>query len=124
MTTRLSLTTVALLAVGLVLAACTTQTEMAAEVEHPTDPTGKTTATAAPLATSGQLPTASPPPPTPTPTEMPTAEPTATAGPTLILPDLGPAPDITNEIWLNSDQPLNLELLKGEVVLVDFWTFG
>jgi hypothetical protein len=50
--------------------------------------------------------------------------PTPTSMPGLSLPDLGPAPDITNEIWLNTDQPLNLEALRGKVVLVEFWTFG
>lgn len=33
------------------------------------------------------------------------------------------APNITNPIWLNSE-PLHLSDLKGEVVLVEFWTFG
>ena len=33
------------------------------------------------------------------------------------------APDITNQIWLNSE-PLHLADLKGKVVLVEFWTFG
>jgi hypothetical protein len=40
------------------------------------------------------------------------------------LPDLGPAPDISNEVWLNTDRPLNLEAVRGRVVLVEFWTFG
>lgn len=40
------------------------------------------------------------------------------------LPILGPAPDITNEIWLNTDGPLSLAALRGKVVLVEFWTFG
>ena len=44
--------------------------------------------------------------------------------PALLLPDLGPAPDITNEVWLNSEIPLNLEAVRGRVVLVEFWTFG
>ena len=34
-----------------------------------------------------------------------------------------PAPDINNEIWLNS-QPLQLSDLRGKVVMVEFWTFG
>ena len=34
-----------------------------------------------------------------------------------------PAPEITNEIWLNS-QPLQLDELRGNVVMVEFWTFG
>lgn len=33
------------------------------------------------------------------------------------------APEITNEIWLNS-APLHLSDLKGQVVMVEFWTFG
>jgi len=35
----------------------------------------------------------------------------------------GPAPEITNEIWLNSE-PLRLADLLGKVVMVEFWTFG
>ena len=34
-----------------------------------------------------------------------------------------PAPEITNDTWLNS-QPLHLEDLRGKVVMVEFWTFG
>jgi hypothetical protein len=56
--------------------------------------------------------------------EEPTDSPTATTHSTLVLPDLGPAPDITNEIWLNTERPLNLDALRGQVVLVEFWTFG
>jgi hypothetical protein len=51
-------------------------------------------------------------------------EPTPTLIPAQILPDLGPAPDIANEEWLNTDQPLNLAALRGKVVLLEFWTFG
>ena len=40
------------------------------------------------------------------------------------LPDLGEAPELTNEIWLNVDQPLRLVNLRGQVVLLDMWTFG
>ena len=40
------------------------------------------------------------------------------------LPDLGPAPEFVNEVWLNTDQPLRLADLRGQVVLVDMWTFG
>jgi len=40
------------------------------------------------------------------------------------LPDLGPAPELTNEVWINTDQPLRLADLGGKVVLVDMWTFG
>lgn len=40
------------------------------------------------------------------------------------LPDFGPAPEFTNESWLNSDVPLRLSQLRGQVVLLDMWTFG
>ena len=40
------------------------------------------------------------------------------------LPDLGPAPELTNEVWLNVDAPLRLADLHGKVVAIDMWTFG
>ena len=40
------------------------------------------------------------------------------------LPDLGPAPELTNTTWLNVDTPLRLADLHGKVVLVEMWTFG
>ena len=40
------------------------------------------------------------------------------------LPNLGPAPELQNEIWLNTDHPLRLADLRGSVVLIDMWTFG
>ncbi len=40
------------------------------------------------------------------------------------LPDLGPAPELQNEIWLNVDRPLRLSELRGKVVLLEMWTFG
>ena len=39
------------------------------------------------------------------------------------LPSLGPAPELRNEVWLNSE-PLRLADLRGNVVLLDMWTFG
>jgi hypothetical protein len=54
--------------------------------------------------------------PSPVP-EIETPPPTA-------LPNLGPAPELTNEVWLNSDQPLRLADLRGKVVLLEMWTFG
>ncbi len=40
------------------------------------------------------------------------------------LPDMGPAPELTNETWLNVDAPLRLADLRGKVVAIDMWTFG
>lgn len=40
------------------------------------------------------------------------------------LEDLGPAPELENEVWLNTDGPLRLANLRGQVVLLDMWTFG
>jgi hypothetical protein len=40
------------------------------------------------------------------------------------LPNLGPAPELENEIWLNVDAPLRLTDLRGKVVAIDMWTFG
>jgi len=40
------------------------------------------------------------------------------------LPDLGPAPELTNDIWLNVPAPLRLADLRGKVVIVEMWTFG
>jgi hypothetical protein len=40
------------------------------------------------------------------------------------LPDLGAAPELTNETWLNVDAPLRLADLRGKVVAIDMWTFG
>ena len=39
------------------------------------------------------------------------------------LPDLGPAPELTNSIWLNTDSPLRLAGLRGKVIALDMWTF-
>ncbi|MEQ8676808.1 MAG: SH3 domain-containing protein [Aggregatilineales bacterium] len=39
------------------------------------------------------------------------------------LPDRGVAPEIQSLAWLNSDVPLRLEDLRGQVVLLEFWTF-
>jgi thiol-disulfide isomerase/thioredoxin len=49
---------------------------------------------------------------------------TDTTGPTLpALPDDGPAPELTNTVWLNTDHPLRLADLRGKVVLLEMWTF-
>ena len=40
------------------------------------------------------------------------------------LPDLGEAPELSNDVWLNSESPLRLAGLRGKVVLLDMWTFG
>jgi hypothetical protein len=87
------------LALGLGLAACSVKSNPMEEVERPPEFSS---------VSSDETPV----PPTPT------------SFPEFSLPDLGPAPDIANEVWLNTGQPLNLSTLRGKVVLVEFWTFG
>lgn len=43
---------------------------------------------------------------------------------TASLPDLGPAPELTNDTWLNVSAPLRIADLRGKVVIVEMWTFG
>ena len=40
------------------------------------------------------------------------------------LPDMGAAPEILNDTWVNTDVPVTLESVQGKVVLLEFWTFG
>ena len=40
------------------------------------------------------------------------------------LPDMGPAPELRNSIWLNTDAALRLRDLRGKVVALEMWTFG
>ena len=42
----------------------------------------------------------------------------------LELPNLGNAPELENQVWINTDQPLRLADLRGKVVLLEMWTFG
>ncbi|UCG23201.1 MAG: hypothetical protein JSW55_13700 [Chloroflexota bacterium] len=107
MSIPLPLKTAVFLAIALVSAACAADSEPAADAEPSSYPTAAPTEAPVPAAR-----------PTETPPETPTPQ------PAVILPDLGPAPDIANEVWLNTDRPLNLASLRGEVVLVEFWTFG
>ena len=41
-----------------------------------------------------------------------------------LLENLGPAPELTNKIWINTAAPLRLADLRGNVVLLEMWTFG
>jgi len=42
----------------------------------------------------------------------------------LTLQSLGPAPELENEVWINTNEPLRLADLWGQVVLLDMWTYG
>ena len=66
-----------------------------------------------------QLPTVTPSPqPTPTPALDPQVQQILDG-----LGNQGPAPELTNQVWINS-QPLKLADLRGQVVIVEFWTYG
>lgn len=39
------------------------------------------------------------------------------------LPDRGQAPELLNNVFLNTEIPLRLADLRGQVVLLEFWTF-
>lgn len=42
----------------------------------------------------------------------------------ITLQSLGPAPELENEVWINTDQALRLADLRGKVVLLEMWTYG
>ena len=42
----------------------------------------------------------------------------------LRLQSLGPAPELDNRVWINSEVPLRLADLRGQAVLIDMWTYG
>ena len=102
-----------LLAIGFGLAACSAATDPSTPSINPVEATG------APKIENPEPAAATIIPNTPEP-----VMPTVTPVPAVSLPDLGPAPDFTNEVWLNSEGPLDLASLQGKVVLVEFWTFG
>jgi hypothetical protein len=62
--------------------------------------------------------------PTDAPTSAPLVPPVKSQPDRDNLKDLGPAPELGNEVWLNVDQPLSLADLRGKVVLLEMWTFG
>jgi thiol-disulfide isomerase/thioredoxin len=62
------------------------------------------------------------------PTAAPSSSPGGTVTPTAAgiaaeYPDLGPAPELENTVWLNTPVPLHLADLRGKVVLLEMWTF-
>ena len=70
-----------------------------------------------------QIPIVNPPEEEPTGEAAASIEtPEARAAPA--LSNLGAAPELTNEVWINSDEALRLVDLRGKVVLLEMWTFG
>lgn len=117
------------LGMGMLLAACSAPSPNASRI---TQPVAATVAASTPTRTPSVVlkrtpaPASTAKPHTATDTPMPTLTPSA---PTPTVPpapanDFGPAPELRTETWLNTDQPLRLADLRGQVVLVDFWTFG
>lgn len=58
----------------------------------------------------------------PTPSLAPTKPVNTNANPD--LGDWGSAPEIQNDVWINTDEPLRLANLRGKVVLLEMWTYG
>jgi thiol-disulfide isomerase/thioredoxin len=52
-----------------------------------------------------------------------TPQPQAAAVARADLRDYGAAPELQNKVWLNTAGPLRLADLRGQVVLLDMWTF-
>ncbi len=94
----------------IVLVACSTSTVSPAAQQPPT---------AAAPTQAPPAPTAAPASPTSKPATATPAPPTATP-----LPESPPAPELEGgTAWLNSE-PLTLAGLRGQVVLLNFWTYG
>jgi cytoskeletal protein RodZ len=127
--TRLSKFLIMWLGVLLVLAACSSaETNLTAESTENTEGSeeivmAESTSSEQPVSlTTEPAPTVSPP-------DSPTAQPAAEQPPTpepikADFPNLGVAPEIENEVWLNTDEPVTLASQRGKVVLLEFWTFG
>lgn len=88
--------------------------------ERAVDPTPMAVESATPASTAASTRAVTTLLPAPTSTSTTEAAPAAHAN----LPDYGPAPEITNDTWLNTDSPITLASLRGRVVLIEFWTYG
>jgi thiol-disulfide isomerase/thioredoxin len=55
------------------------------------------------------------------PAEM--SDPMTSSAATVDLKDLGAAPELQSDVWLNTEKPLRLADLRGKVVLLNMWTF-
>jgi hypothetical protein len=71
----------------------------------------------------GQIPVVNPPEEESLGDAVPITE-TLEPKPAPTLTSLGVAPELTNEVWINSAEALRLADLRGKVVLLEMWTFG
>lgn len=128
--TRLRKFSILWLGLLLVLAACSSvepdlTAESAKSAENAEESEEVVTATSA-SSEQAVMPT-NPPAASPTslPASTPIIQPTDLPQPLKAnYPNLGIAPEIENEVWVNADQPVTLASQRGKVVLVEFWTFG
>lgn len=109
--------TAILLLLGVVLAACSPSATGSEPSPTAADNESADMAAAEPVTAGETIAVGSSTPP-PEPTQEPTPVPVVN------LPDMGPAPEIENEVWLNTESPQRLQSLRGKVVLLEFWTFG
>lgn len=129
-----------LLAGALAVAGCAAEPRAdVREVPAPTLADTAATTASLPASTDTSSLTAEPPSAIPStaaaiPTEISPATaaltgelPPATAAPSpaaATLADFGPAPELSNDTWLNANAPIRLADLRGKVVLIEFWTYG
>ena len=52
------------------------------------------------------------------------SDPGPQSDPEIVSNFYGPAPELTNEVWLNTDTPLRFADLRGSVLLLEMWTFS